>query len=139
MNSGHKCGHAVLLLLAIAAITLGMGVPAGALAQGQASAPNQTTGTIVGSIKLRGGSLFEVDLAIPGADKPIAQQTVSPIYGPMNFSFKGIPPGTYKLDVNGNVYPECGIIPWSKIITIHAGETLRVKVKMKVNRHAICE
>jgi len=57
----------------------------------------------------------------------------------MKFSFDRVPPGTYELDVEGKFYVDCGIIPWSRIVTVQAGETIRVKVKMKVNRGAICE
>jgi hypothetical protein len=106
-------------------------------AQGHANAPNQATGSIGGEIKLKSGLGFVVSLSMPGADKPTETQSVDYLDHGGKFLFEMIQPGSYRLDISS--FEGCGVLPWSKMIAVNAGETVHVKAKIKVNRHAVCE
>lgn len=90
-------------------------------------------------IKSKSGLGFTVSLSVPGTDKPIKYESVDYLDDGGKFSLENIPEGTYRLDISSMPGLGCGILPWSKVISVHVGETARVKAKIKVSRAARCE
>jgi hypothetical protein len=130
--------HFVSVLALAAAITLSAScVQCDPPAQEQANATKQATGNIAGRIRTRSGLGFNVSLSIPGIEKPVAFTTVGVVDDDGKFTLEGIQPGIYQLDISS--FGGCGILPLSEKITIRAGETLRLKAKLRVARNARCE
>lgn len=108
------------------------------VARAQTSAPSQAPGRIIGSIKPGSAPGFHIWLSVPGTNKQVDDEDVD---DRGKFLLEGIQPGIYQLNIRVFRPPfgDCGYYPWSKTITIHAGETVLVKAKIKVVRGARCE
>jgi len=105
----------------------------------QTNGGNQATGQIAGTIRPKHGLAFDVYLMVPGTGNVVAHTAADFLDGHGTFLLDGIRPGIYRLDVESLPVNGCGILPWSQIVAVGPGETVHVKVKLKVARHAICE
>jgi hypothetical protein len=104
--------------------------------QDQANSQSEAPGKIVGKIKPKMLFGFDVWLSIPRKSDQVAKQFSSD----GNFALEGIRPGTYELNVQvHNSFGGCPYFPYSKQITVHAGEIIHVTANVKRNPKAICE
>jgi hypothetical protein len=122
------------LAAAIAVSTVSVSGDAPPLPRGQTSSASQKTGRIVGIVKPRPPVWYGIFLSGPGMGKPGPEELTD---GHGKFVLEGVQPGEYVLNVD--TFQQCGVPSTSIAITVHAGETLHMKIKLKVARNARCE
>jgi hypothetical protein len=137
MNKHRTVKHLPLVLaMAVAMTVTKTEARRSVAAQEQANAQSEAPGKVVGKIKPKVLTGFDVWLSVPNTPEQIAKQFSSD----GNFALEGIHPGTYELNVQvHNFFGGCPFFPYSKQITVHAGEVIHVTANVKRNPKAICE
>ena len=105
--------------------------------RGQNETKEKATGTIVGTMKPR-LIAYSVWLSMPGAREALHEDTVD---SRAKFVMEGVQPGSYTIHVEifNPPFGHCGFFPWTRDITVRAGETVRVKATLKRVPNARCE
>jgi hypothetical protein len=133
--------RALLSVVTLAFAFTGMGTRAdspGTL-QHQADTPAKAPGKIEGKISPRVGIGFDVSLNVPGSNRQVTFATVDALRDRWKFTLDNIPPGTYQLVINHLPVSGCGIGSWAGPVSVRSGETVQMKVKLKVDHNARCE